>query len=174
MVAGTHRYEMANVQPGNIVVEHEVYSQAKRSYFSGDPTPPVEEYREGSKIWSSSAIAQSIRFDIRDKTTGELMSFADLLGLIYYGNCPKNSQVFQIGDLAQENRISVYVAITYEASDGSRPNISIDKLRFLNRYYNERLQDREKKILILPDYFNLYKEFSYGQIMVDLGLTAME
>jgi len=31
-----------------------------------------------------------------------------------------------------------------------------------------------KKVLILTDYFDLYAEFSHGQIMADFGLTAME
>jgi hypothetical protein len=44
----------------------------------------------------------------------------------------------------------------------------------LNRAFNERLRTADKKILILPDYFGLYKELSYGQIMLDFGLTAME
>jgi hypothetical protein len=44
----------------------------------------------------------------------------------------------------------------------------------LNRAFNGRLQTKDKKILILPDYFGLYKELSYGQIMLDFGLTAIE
>ncbi len=168
------RHEMVNVQPGYIIVEHEIFSKAMRSYFSAEPSPPVEEYREGNKIWKFSAMAQSFRFDIRDHETGEVVSFPELLGLIFWGNCRSDQEIFQLGDVAQETKISVYVAVTYEAADGSRLNITLDKVKLLNRYFNERLQDRDKKILILPDYFNLYKEFSYGQVLVDMGLTAME
>ena len=44
----------------------------------------------------------------------------------------------------------------------------------LNKAFNSRLRTPDKKILILPDYFGLYKELSYGQIMLDFGLTAIE
>jgi hypothetical protein len=169
-----YRYDMVNVRPGYIVVEHEVQSKAMRAYFSPDPVAPIEEYREGNRTWKHTATAQSIRFSIRDARTGEVASFDELLGLAFYGSCPKGSEVWEIGDLAQEHKVSIYVAVTGEAADGTRGGLAVEKLRVLNRYFNERLRDREKKILILPDRFGLYREFSHGHIMVDLGLTAMD
>ncbi|MBZ5638716.1 MAG: hypothetical protein LAO51_08160 [Acidobacteriia bacterium] len=169
-----YRYEMVNVRPGYIVVEHEVQSKAMRAYFSSDPVAPVEEYREGNRIWKHTATAQSLRFSIRDTRTGEVAPFDELLGLAFYGSCPKGTEVWEIGDLAQEHKVSIYVAVTGEAAEGVRGGLTVEKLRILNRYFNERLRDREKKILILPDRFGLYREFSNGHIMVDLGLTAME
>jgi hypothetical protein len=169
-----YRYDMVNVRPGYIVVEHEIQSKAMRAYFSSDPVAPVEEYREGNRIWTHTATAQSVRFSIRDTRTGEVVSFDELLGLAFYGSCPKGSEVWEIGDLAQEHKVSIYVAVTGESAGGERGGLPTEKLRILNRYFNERLRDREKKILILPDRFGLYREFSHGHIMVDLGLTAME
>jgi hypothetical protein len=168
-----YRYEMVDVRPGYIVVEHEIQSKAMRSYFSPDPVAPIEEYREGSRTWQHSATAQSFRFSIRDVSTGEVTPFDELLGLAFYGSCPAGSEVWEIGDLAQEHRVSIYVAVTGEGS-GSRTGLAVEKLRILNRYFNERVRNKEKKILILPDRFGLYREFSHGHIMVDLGLTAME
>lgn len=168
-----YRYEMVDVRPGYIVVEHELQSKAMRAYFSPDPVAPIEEYREGNRVWLHTATAQSFRFSIRDSSTGEVTSFDELLGLAFYGSCPKGSEVFEIGDLAQEHKVSIYVAVTGEGG-GSPAGLAVEKLRILNRYYNERLRNKEKKILILPDRFGLYREFSHGHIMVDLGLTAME
>jgi len=175
MEAGSpaYRYEMVEVRPGYIVVEHELKSKAMRAYFSPDPVAPIEEYREGNRVWQHTATAQSFRFSIRDTTTGEVTPFDELLGLAFYGSCPEGSEVWELGDLAQEYRVSIYVAVTGEAG-GPRSGLPIEKLRILNRYFNERLRNREKKILILPDRFGLYREFSHGHIMVDLGLTAME
>ena len=59
-------------------------------------------------------------------------------------------------------------------SDGSPLGPWLDKVRILNRYFNERLSTPNKKILILPDYFGLHREFNHGQIMADFELTAME
>jgi hypothetical protein len=168
------RYEMVNVQPGYVIVEKERFSGAARSYFSGEPSPPKEEYAEGKQVWSYSGMAQSFQFDIRDSSTGSVTPFRELLGLLYYGCCREDSDVRRLGTLAHELDISVYVAITYEAADGSRLNISEEKIRILNQFFNERLRSPGKKILILPDLFDLYKEVSHGQIAIDFGLTSLE
>ncbi len=168
------RHQMVNVQLGYVIIEHDVYSSAMRSYFSSEPVPPKEEYREGKQIWKYSGMAQSFRFDIRDTATNQLYKFDELLGLLYYGCCKKDSEVFRIGELAHDNNISLYVAITYEGPDGSRLSMPLEKLQVLNRAFNDRLRTGGKKILILPDIFNLYQEISYGEIMIDFGLTSLE
>jgi hypothetical protein len=168
------RYRMVNVQPGYVIIERERFSGAARSYFSGEPVPPKEEYVEGSQVWSYAGMAQSFQFDVRDESTGAVTPFRELLGLLYYGCCREDSDVHRLGVLAHELDISVYVAITYEAPDGSRLNITPDKIRILNQLFNERLRSPGKKILILPDLFDLYKEISHGQIAIDFGLTSME
>ncbi|HUK12885.1 MAG TPA: hypothetical protein VLW17_06250 [Thermoanaerobaculaceae bacterium] len=168
------RYELTDVEPGYVIIEREMYSHAARSYFSAEPVPPKEPYREGSRVWSFWEMAQSFRFAVRDNQTGETVRFDEMLGLLYYGCCDKDSELYRIGELAHENRISIYVAVTYEAPDGGRLEMPLDKLVVLNKAFNERLRTRDKKILILPDSFGLYKELSYGQIMLDFGLTAME
>jgi hypothetical protein len=173
-MASTPRCELVNIEPGYVIIEREMYSQTARSYFSPEPVPPKEPYREGAQVWHFWEMAQSFRFAVRDNETGETVDFRELLGLIYYGCADKDSDLYKMGQLAHENNISIYVAITYEAPDGSRVNISLEKLALLNKAFNSRLRTPGKKILILPDYFGLYKGITYGQIMLDFGLTAME
>ncbi len=168
------RYELTDIEPGYVIIEREMYSHAARSYFSAEPVPPKEPYREGSKVWSFWEMAQSFRFSVRDHLTGAKVAFNEMLGLLYYACASKDSDLYRIGELAAESKISIYVAITYEAPDGSRLEMPIEKLVVLNQAFNERLTTKDKKILILPDTFGLYKELSYGQIMLDFGLTAME
>jgi hypothetical protein len=169
-----HRYTMVNVRPGYVIVEHEVFSKQMRSYFSAEAIPPVEEYREGPQIWKYSGMAQSFQFDLCDCVTGQVTRFDDLLGLVPYTACPENSDVHRLGDLAQAERVWIYVALTHRPRETTRQAEWLEKLRLLNRYFGERLTTPNKKVLILPDYFGLYAEFSHGQIMADFGLTAME
>ncbi len=169
-----HRYEMVNVRPGYVMVEHEVFSREKRSYFSAEAVAPVEEYREGPKIWKFSGMAQSFQFDLCDHESGQLTKFDELLGLVPYSGCSPDTDIYRLGDLAQSEKIWIYVAITYGRPETARHPGWLEKLRILNRYFDERLQTPNKKILILPDFFGLYKEFSHGQILADFGLTAME
>ncbi len=168
------RYQLADIQPGYVIIEREMYSKVARSYFSAEPVPAKEPYREGSQVWSFWEMAQSFRFSVRDNQTGETVRFDELLGLLYYASCKPDSELYRIGELALANKVFIYVAIAYEAPDGSRLDIPLEKLEVLNKAFNARLRTPDKKILILPDYFGLYKELSYGQIMLDFGLTAIE
>ncbi|MBE3072846.1 MAG: hypothetical protein IMZ67_07705 [Acidobacteria bacterium] len=169
-----HRYEMINIQPGYIIVEHEVHSRAMRSFFSADPVPPIDDYREGSQIWKYSGVVQSFHFDIRDRATADVTSFSDLMGLVPYMACRADSDIYRLGELAREQKIWIYVALTHHPLDTARLGHWLDRLRILNRYFGERLGTPSKKILVLPDYFGLRVEFDHGQIMADIGLTAMD
>lgn len=169
-----HRYQMVNIRPGYVIVEHEVHSRAMRSYFSPEPVPPIEEYREGPQVWKYTGMAQTIHFDIQDSETGVTAGFNDLMGLVSYTSCPKDSDIYRLGELAQDQRIWLYVAVGHRPADGAPLGPWLDKLRALNGYFNERVSTPDKKILILPDYFGLHKEFNYGQILADFELTTME
>ncbi len=169
-----HRYRMVNIRSGYVIVEHEVHSRAMRSYFSPEGVPPIEEYREGPQIWKFTGQAQTVHFDLLDSESGVVTRFDDLMGLVSYTACRQDGDIYRLGELAQEQRIWLYVAVTHRPSDGPPRAEWIEKLRVLNRYFNERLQTPNKKILILPDYFGLHAEFNHGQIMADFELTAME
>lgn len=166
-------YEMVNVRPGYLMIELENHTLARRCYFVAERTPPLEEYREGNRFWKPQTAAQTFQFDVRDTRTGEVVPFGELAGLLYYACCDKDSTVYRIGDLAQDQRISLYVAITTEGEEGHAP-LPLEKVRVLNALFNERLTSPRKKVLILPDLFGLHRKITYGQMAVDFGLTSME
>ena len=129
---------MVNVRPGYLIIEQENHTLARRSYFAAERTPPMEEYREGNEFWKPQAAAQTFQFDVRDTTTGEVVPFGELVGLLYYACCAKGTTVHQIGDLAHDQRISLYVAITTEDAEDPGP-LPLEKVRVLNALFNERL-----------------------------------
>ena len=167
------RYEMVNVRQGYLMIEQESHTLARRSYFVAERTPPLEEYREGNQFWKPQKTAQTFQFDVRDTQTGEVVSFGELAGLLYYACCAKDSTVYKIGDLAHDQRVSLYVAITTEGEERASP-MPLEKVRVLNALFNERLTSPRKKVLILPDLFGLNREITYEQIAIDFGLTSME
>ena len=169
----TRRYEMVNVRPGFLMIEQEEQTLARRSYFVAEQTPPWEEYREGNEFWRPQEAAQTVQFDVRDTHTGEVVSFREMAGLLYYACCASDSTVYRMGDLAQDQRISLYVAITTEDEDGPA-SMPLEKVRVLNALFNERLTSPRKRVLILPDLFGLHREITYQQIAIDFGLTSME
>ena len=171
--AKSPRYEMVNVRPGYLIIEQENHTLARRSYFAAERVPPMEEYREGNAFWKPQAAAQTFQFDVRDTSSGEVVPFGELVGLLYYACCAKGSTIHQIGDLAHDQRVSLYVAITTEDAAGPVP-MPLEKVRVLNALFNERLTRPGKKVLILPDLFGLHREITYEQVAIDFGLTSME
>jgi hypothetical protein len=169
-----YRYERVNSRPGHVVIEEEGTSGRHRAYFSEGPTPPREDYLEGGRMWSHCADAQAIRFDIQDTRTGEVTKFDELLGLMYYATANPGSDIFKLGELAQARNLHVYVAITEQKADGTPKTLSLEKLGILNHAFNERLRTPNKMILILPDNFGLFRDLTFGEIMIDFGMTSME
>jgi hypothetical protein len=169
----TRRYEMVNVRQGYLIIEQENHTFARRSYFAAERTPPLEEYREGNQFWKPHEAAQTFQFDVRDTTTGEVVPFGELVGLLYYACCAKGTAVHQMGDLAHDQQISLYVAITTEGAEDSGP-LPHEKVRVLNALFNGRLTSPRKKVLILPDLFGLQRQITYAQVAIDFGLTSME
>lgn len=167
------RYAMVNVRMGHVVLEQGLKTGRRRAYFSAEPVAPVEEYWDGAEQWAFTDAAQSMQFDVRDAVTGDTIPFRELLGLMYWGCAPEDSLLHRIGDVAQANRVSIYVAITYEAPDGTPTRLAEGKVAILNALFNDRLTRANKKILVLPDLFDLYRDMNHGQIMIDFGLTAM-
>ncbi len=78
-----------------------------------------------------------------------------------------------MGELAHDQQISLYVAITTEGAEDSGP-LSHEKVRVLNALFNGRLTSPRKKVLILPDLFGLQRQITYAQVAIDFGLTSME
>ena len=167
------RYELANVTPGFVIIEKEMNTRATRAYFSSEPVPPKESYREGTGVWHFAEAAQSFQFAVRDNTTGQVTRFEELLGLLYYGCLEPRSPLRQIGAIAHAVGISMYVAIAYEGARGEPLELPPTKMTMLNRAFNDRLRTRGKKILIVPDLFGLHAQVSHGQLMLDFGLTDL-
>ena len=125
-------------------------------------------------MWKLSGMAQSFRFDLLDRATGELISFDDMLGLVPHIACPPESDIYRLGEFAREQRIWIYVAISHRPLQPADMPGWIGKLTALNRYYGERVTTPDKKVLILPDYFGLHEQFNHGQVLADFGLTSLE
>lgn len=168
------RYKMVNVRTGHVIMEHDVLSHAARSYFCDEPIPPREDYREGPHRWRYAGMAQSFQFDILDERTGETVPLREMLGLVYYANAKRDSTLHRLGSIAHDNGISIYAAVAYENPDGSVRVLDGEKVRLLNALFNGRLHTPGKKVLILPDLFDLYRTVSYGDIMIDFGLASLE
>ena len=167
------RYELVDTVPGFVIVERASPSGRSRCYFCAEATPPKQAYREGPEEWYFKEAAQSLQFAVRDNVTGEVARYPEVLGLLYYGCLAPGSQLRRIGEIAHAVGVSLYVAITYDGPDGQPCEVSPAKLEWLNRAFNDRLRTPGKRVVILPDLFEIGKQVSSGQLMLDFSLTSM-
>jgi hypothetical protein len=167
------RYELVDTVPGFVIVERASPSNRSRCYFCAEATPPKQAYREGKEEWHFKEAAQSLQFAVRDQVTGEVVRYPEVLGLLYYACLEPGSTLRRIGEIAHTVGVSIYIAVTYDAPDGTPCQVSATKLEWLNRAFNDRLRTPGKRVLILPDLFEIGKQVSSGQLMLDFSLTSM-
>jgi hypothetical protein len=134
------RYELVDTLPGFVIVERASPSGRSRCYFCAEATPPKQAYREGTEEWYFKEAAQSLQFAVRDTVTGEVARYTELLGLLYYACLDPGSPLRRIGEIAHTVGVSIYIAITYDAPDGTPCEVSATKLEWLNRAFNDRLR----------------------------------
>lgn len=171
--ASRPRYELVDTVPGFVIVERASPSGRSRCYFCAEPTPPKQAYREGTEEWTFKEAAQSLQFAVRDTATGEVARYPEVLGLLYYGCLEPGAKMRRIGEIAHAVGVSIYIAVTYDGPDGKPCEVSASKLEWLNRAFNDRLRTPGKRVLVLPDLFEIGKQVSSGQLMLDFSLTNM-
>jgi len=167
----TRRYEMVNVRPGYLMIEQENHTSP------GAPTswpnrPALGGIPRGRSVLEAPGGRSDLpvrrpRHPHRRSRALRRAGGAAVLRLLREGQ-----HRLPDGDLAHDQRVSLYVAITTKGEEGHVP-MPLEKVRVLNALFNERLT-APKKVLILPDLFGLHREIMYQQIAVDFGLTSME
>jgi hypothetical protein len=166
-----HQWKMTNVQFGFTVFERCSHCQAVRTYFS--PKDTWDEYREGGCTWSIVENAQTLRFDLQCETCKKLVSFEDLLGLMYCTSCMEDCPVECTRKAMEAQKTWILVAFGYLPISTDKP-FSQEKLDILTDYFNQRRDTSLSKIKIIP--FNLIKKFSMcrGEFIHDVGMLSPE
>jgi len=168
------QWEMINVKRGYIVYENSFPSGLIRCYFSFEDVAPLEEYRDKEEFWKYVGSAQSIKFDLKCKETGEVVELKELMGIMYPDAEDDSHPLFMIQRLAEHSQVFVYIALGFRDPKLKGEQFTIEQLTALNEYFNNRIKTPNKKILILPESICGDPSKCKGEILTDIGLTSFE
>ena len=170
-VACHHQWKMTNIRSGYLVIEGCFHCKNRISFFSEEPLPPIDEYREGEHYWSHLGNYQASKFDLKCEKCSKEVPLNEVMAVMMCMNCNPECGVYKAGSREQPRKTWVYVALCANTSHASRKCISQAGLRALNEYFNHGLQDPLKKIVVVPCDLRKSVDTCQGIVLADVGLT---
>lgn len=168
-----HKWAMVNRRSGYLVVEGCFHCGGRISYFSEEPSPPRDDYREGDHFWSSMGDFQAMKFDLQCELCGELTMLDDVMALMLCMACDPRCGVHQLAEREPGVRTWPYVALCADTSHVRDVCISPEGIRVLNQYFNAGLRDANKRIVVAPCSLRRSADSCQGVVLADVGLTAI-
>jgi len=169
----THQWNMCHVRHGYLVVESCFECGGRRSFFSTEPAPPVDEYREGQHFWSWVADFQSVKFDLACRACGFTIDLDDVNGVMLSectdAGCAVGALVKQQGPAN-----FVYVALCPDSTHAAGRCVSPEGIEALTQYFNQNLGALDRKILVVPCKMCDSIDRCRGTIIADVGLTDIQ
>ena len=165
----THEWSMCNVRHGYLVEESCFECGGRHSFFSAEPVPPIEEYREGRHFWAYRDSFQSVKFDLKCRACGRIVNLNDVNGLML-SECTDHD--CQVGALVRQSPDSlIYVAVCPNTTHSAGKCVSSEGIEALNQYFQARLAPVGRKVAVVP--CNLCNSFDKcrGTSIADVGLT---
>ena len=167
-----HLWSMVNIRSGYLVVEGCAECKARTSFFSTEPTPPVDDYQDGEHFWTYFGSSQAVKFDLSCAACGESVSLHDMMGLML-STCrdPK----CEVGRIAAGGGPGawVYVALCADSTHSSGRCVSDAGIKALTEYFNFRIRDPAKKIIVVPCIKCDSIDTCHGIVIADTGLTEI-
>jgi hypothetical protein len=173
MSSCAHQWSLTNICSGYLVVEGCHHCGARGTYFSKEVVAPVDEYQEGPHHWQYMVSSQAVTFDMRCDTCGETVDLSDVVGLML---CTCEDPACEIGRLSLElgRATSIYVALCSDSTHETNSRcVSDEGLAALNQYFNQRLREGRKKILVAPCKMCGNVDCCPGIVIADSGLIEL-
>jgi hypothetical protein len=167
-----HKWEMADIRYGYLVVEGCPKCGGRSSFFSEEFVPPVDEYREGDHFWIYLGSSQAVKFNLKCTKCKRLVNLDDMMGLMMSTCNDPQCKVAQIG-IKEGKGTMVYVALCADNSHTLGKCVSAKGIKALNEYFNQNLKASGKKIVIVPCDKCCNIDKCEGIIIADKGLTDM-
>ena len=168
-----HHWAMANIRTGYLVVEGCWHCMQRKSHFSEEPVPPLDDYREGDHFWSYLGSFQASKFDLKCEQCSKKVSLKDVMALMLCMRCDPRCAVYKVGSKEQSSKTWVYAALCADTSHISRKCITAPGIKALNRYFNYRIRNQQKKIIVVPCRLRRNVNTCEGIVLADVGLTEI-
>jgi hypothetical protein len=169
-----HNWAMANIRSGYLVVEGCFHCRHRISFFSDEPVPPQDDYREGDHFWSYLGSSQASKFDLKCKDCSQEIPLKDIMALMLCMRCDPECGVYKAGsEGGKDQKTWTYVALCANTSHASGQCISKAGIKALNEYFSRGIHDPQKKIIVVPCEMRKSVDTCQGIVLADVGLTDM-
>lgn len=168
-----HRWAMANIRHGYLVIEGCFHCRRRIAFFSDEPVPPIDDYMEGEHFWSHLGDFQASKFDLRCEKCAADMPLTEVMALMLCMRCNPECGVFKAGAAAPGKKAWVYVALCADTSHAKGRCVPETGLQALNEYFNAGLDNPAKLIRIVPCRLRKSVDTCQGVVLADVGLTEI-
>jgi len=164
---------MYNVRHGYLVVEGCWECSGRISFFSAEPVPPVDEYRQGKHFWNYLGSFQTAKFDLRCRVCGTTVDLDDVNGLMLSDCQDRDCQVGAL--VGQQGPDSlVYVALCPDSTHATGKCVSSEGIDALTQYFNQNLAGLGRKVIVVPCRMCNSIDRCRGTVIADVGLTDVQ
>ncbi len=173
MSSCAHRWSLTDIRGGYLVVEGCHHCGARGTYFSTELAPPVEEYQDGPHHWQYLVSSQAVSFNLRCDLCGTTVDLSDVVGLML---CTCDDPECEVSRLAADlgPDASVYVALCCDSTHETNPDCVSDAgIAALNEYFNQRLREGPKRIVVVPCKMCGNVDCCPGVVIADSGLIEL-
>jgi hypothetical protein len=168
-----HLWNMTNLRAGYLVIEGCFHCRNRISFFSQEPVPPIDDYQEGSHFWSHLADYQASQFDLKCEKCSTEVQLREVMALMLCMRCNPECEVYIAGSRESDRMTWVYAALCADTSHAAKKCIPAESLRVLNEYFNQRIEDPAKRIVVVPCRLRKSVDMCQGIVLADVGLTEM-
>ncbi|MCP4546360.1 MAG: hypothetical protein GY835_07835 [bacterium] len=168
-----HVWEIFNERSGYLIVEGCYLCGGRISFFSAEPVPPMDDYREGDHYWSYVNSFQAMKFDLRCRECREEVHLEDVTALMLCTRCNPECDVFKESDRHTSKRAWIYVALCANTTHESNGCISQKGIATLNEYFNAGQRSPDKNMIVVPCNLRKSADKCQGIVLADTGLTEL-
>jgi hypothetical protein len=167
-----HQWDMIDTTYGFLVTEKCFHCGMISTEFSLDPTPPLEEYREGDHTWNLVESAQTIRYNLNCRSCGLRVDLKGLLGLMVCTGCDPVCEVDGLRRRFEPERRWVYVAFGFLPEE-KHVQLTDEKIAALEEYINQLRRSRTSSIKIVPGRMVSKIQNCYGEVIKDTDMLSL-
>ena len=167
-----HRWAMTNIRTGYLVVEGCWHCGQRKSLFSEESVPPLEDYREGDHFWRYLGSSQSSKFDLRCEKCSREVRLKDVMALMLCTRCDRRCGLYKLASPQGRDQSWVYAALCCDTSHMFGKCITKPGIKALNQYFNRGSRKKPDKVVVSCD-LRRNVNTCEGIVLADVGLTEI-
>jgi hypothetical protein len=167
-----HKWEMADIRHGYLVIEGCPMCGGRSLFFSMEAVAPVDEYQEGKHYWVYLGSSQAVKFNLKCIKCAKLVNLDEMMGLMMSTCENPECEVVKTGRKGGKGTW-VYVTLCADSTHASGKCVNPKGIKALGEYFNQNIKVSDKKIVVVPctDCCNIDR--CKGIIIADVGLTEI-